>query len=140
MKRKLKTYAALKRQLDQVFSEWIRRSANITACCSCGAVKPWKELQCGHFVSRVRLATRWEPKNCAPQCGACNVLRRGNPIGYSQYLIRTYGPNIFAELDEQSRKPTKFSRSDLAEMIADYRGRLATIDIPDGGKLLKAYA
>lgn len=119
----LKSYASLKRALDQTFSEWVRRS-NPPACVSCGAAKRWQELQCGHFVSRVRLATRWHEENCHPQCGACNVLRRGNPIGYARYLLKRYGPDILDRLDAESRKPVKFTRSDLAGMIEDYQARL----------------
>lgn len=122
------TYASLKNKLDKVFSEWTRRSQSVPLCISCGSIKDsWKELQCGHFVSRVRLATRWHPENCHPQCGACNVLRRGNPIGYSQYLLKRYGPNIFAELDEMSRRSVKFTRSDLARLIEEYQGKLRSL-------------
>ncbi len=119
------TYASLKKKLDQVFSIWVRRGAadhrGMASCVSCGAVKRWQELQCGHFVSRIRLVTRWEPRNCAPQCGACNVLRRGNPIGFARYLLSTYGPDILDKLDEQSREPVTFSRSNLQDLIDVYK-------------------
>ena len=31
-----------------------------------------------------------------------------------------YGPAIFATLDDASRKPTKFTRADLQQMIDDF--------------------
>ena len=121
-------YATLKRKLDAVFSEWTRRRlagpGGVARCVSCGAVKRWQELQCGHFVSRVRLATRWEPQNCAPQCSRCNVLLRGNAIGYARWLENRYGPDIFAALDDRSRQPVKFSRADLQTMIEEYQEKL----------------
>ena len=122
---KAKTYASLKEKLDGVFSEWTRRrfAANYGSvrCVSCGTLKAhWKEIQAGHFVSRVRLATRWTPENVAPQCGACNVLRRGNYAAYSRWMENRYGPSIFATLDDASRKPTKFTRADLQQMIDDF--------------------
>ena len=131
MAARLKTYAALKKQLDRVFSEWTRRrladSRGMVRCVSCGTVKHWKEQQCGHFVTRARLATRWEPQNTAPQCVGCNMFKQGNAIGYSRWLLNRYGQSIFAELDELSRKPVKFSRADLAAMIEEYQGKLARL-------------
>ncbi len=126
---KKQSYRTLKNKLDKVFSEFIRRrgaSKNGTnRCCSCGAVKPWRELQCGHFVSRVYLATRWDETNCHPQCSACNVLRRGNAIGYSAYLLDRYGTTIFDELETKSKQPTKLTRADLQRMIEETQRKIA---------------
>ena len=116
-KPKAKTYRTLKIALDKAWSRLVRRRAaddrGIARCCSCGATALWKALQCGHFVSRVRLATRWLERNTAPQCVRCNIFLRGNPVGYARWLEREYGPGIFASLDEQSRQPVKFTRADL---------------------------
>jgi len=121
-------YSTLKNKLDKVVSEYVRRrfagTAGVVACVSCGRVKRWQEQQCGHFVSRVRLATRWDLENCNVQCSACNVLLRGNAVGYARWLENRYGPSIFAALDERSRVPTKFTRADLQGMIDDYQSKL----------------
>src|SRR6185436_3627256 len=83
-KPRTKSYAALKRDLDRVFSIWTRRRfatpyfPGQVACVCCGAVKRWQEQQCSHFVSRSYLATRWHPENCAPSCFQCNVFKKGN--------------------------------------------------------------
>ena len=123
-----KSYATLKRKLDKTFSEYIRRS-NPPICVSCGAAKEsWRDLQCGHFVSRVRLATRWDEINCHPQCSRCNVLLRGNAVGYSRFLEGKYGPQIFKDLDELSRKPTKYSSYDLQDMIGHFETLLDKLD------------
>lgn len=126
-----KTYAAAKRKLDAVFSEWTRRrfaDANgMVRCVSCGTEKHWKEIQAGHYVSRARLATRFCERNTNPQCGVCNVLKRGNYVAYSRWMINRYGQSIFAELDEQSRRAVKFTRADLEAMIEDYKGKIARL-------------
>lgn len=125
---KSKSYSTLKNKLDKVFSEWTRRRFSAPSlqaqCVSCRQIRTWRELQCGHFVSRVRLATRWDPRNAAPQCGYCNVLLRGNAVGYARWLENRYGPSIFAELDDLSRQPTKFTRADLQSMIDDFQRKL----------------
>ena len=81
-KKKSKSYAKLKIALDRVFSLYVRLrfsdGRGIASCASCGLRSPFKALQCGHFVSRSYLATRWHLENCAPQCvqGRC-VQGRG---------------------------------------------------------------
>ena len=125
---KSKSYASLKRKMDKVFSEWIRRrwigAYGRAMCVSCGMVAFWKSMHCGHFVSRVRLATRWDEENCAVQCPRCNIFLAGNAVGYARWLENRYGPSIFAALDERSKQPTKFSRSDLQSMIDKYVAKI----------------
>jgi hypothetical protein len=133
LKRKA-SFKTLKNKLDAVFSQWIRRknatSQGLAVCVSCGAVKPWKEQQCGHFVSRIYLATRWHEKNCAVQCGACNVLRRGNYAEYTAYMLRKYGQGVIDELLVLKRKPVKFTAADLELMIKDTKRKLETLNDP----------
>lgn len=130
---KAKTYASLKRQADKVFSDWIRQSSanqysGLNSCRTCNAVHHWKELQCGHFISRVHLATRWDERNCAPQCYACNVLRRGNPGEFSLHLIRKFGgPMILQELVDKKRESVKYSRADLIALIESYKQKLEAL-------------
>ena len=120
-KKKLPTLASLKRKADVAFSIFIRTQDvardGTTACVTCGVRKPWREQQCGHFVSRVYLATRFNIVNAHAQCGACNVLRRGNMVAYSSYMIQTYGVRIIDSLLFLRSKTVKFSRGDYEEMI-----------------------
>ena len=134
MAKKKQSFATLKRKLDGVFSQWIRRryatSQGLAVCVTCGNVKPWKEQQCGHFVSRIYLATRWDERNCSVQCGACNVLRRGNYAEYSAYMLRKYGPEVIDELIVLKRKPIKLTAFDLEQMIQTYNKKLETLNDP----------
>lgn len=117
------TYAGLKKKADKAFSEWVRQKDSFDGygtCATCKTVYNRKLLQCGHFISRVHLSTRWDERNCAPQCYACNVLRRGNPGEFALYLTKKYGPNIIAELVEKKRETVKYTRSDLEDLIRKY--------------------
>ena len=125
-RKKGKTYASLKRELDRVFSEYIRqrdmRENNGSRCFTCGLIPlSWRQLQCGHYVSRVHLSTRWNERNCAAQCYACNVLRRGNPAEFTLALQAKYGPGIIQELVDLKRLSVKFSRHELQGRIDYYR-------------------
>lgn len=125
------TFRSLKNKLDKVFSEWIRRrhatSKGDAVCVSCHAVKPWKQMQAGHYVSRVHLATRWDDRNAHVQCGSCNVLRRGNYSEYTEFMLRKYGPGIIEDLNRKKRAMVKYTISDLESFIEDYKVRLAAL-------------
>jgi len=122
--KKKPTLAALKRKCDKLFSIYIRLrdvDRNGTAeCVTCGLRDDWRRLQCGHFVSRVVLATRFNSVNCAPQCFACNVWRRGNPAEFAGYLQRTYGNGVIESLLKEKRRTVKYTRADYEEMIAKF--------------------
>ena len=130
--KRTRTYSSLKRELDKVFSEFIRlrdmRENNGSRCFTCGLIPlSWRQLQCGHYVSRVHLSTRWNERNCAAQCYACNVLRRGNPAEFTLALQAKYGPGIVQELVDLKRQSVKFSRSELQDLIEGYEARLGVI-------------
>jgi hypothetical protein len=124
-RKKLRTLKSLKAEADKVFSIYIRQrgmdEGGTNTCCSCGALKHWKDLQCGHFVSRVYLSTRWLPLNCHPQCSACNVLRRGNAIGYAQFMLKAYGYDIFDNLIKRRNMKFKPDRYNYEYIIQRFK-------------------
>ena len=128
MARKKKSYSGLKTDLDRLFSVLVRRgsadSQGYAHCVTCQQRRSWKELQAGHFVSRVHLAARWHPENVAPQCSACNILRRGNSAEYAAWGLKTYGPDWVDRMVSLKRKTVKYSTSDLLEMIEDVQKEL----------------
>jgi hypothetical protein len=131
-KRNLSTLRGLTKKLDEVFSQYIRRfnstSDGQAVCVTCHAVKPWKELQCGHYESRRHLAIRWDERNAHVQCYGCNIGRNGNYPAYSRFMLRKYGAGILDELERLTRQVTKNTRADLEEKIAHYKARLSILD------------
>ena len=79
----------LKKELDRVFSQYIREKHEkdgkvpCYTCCHIGEVKT---MQCGHFVPRQHMSTRWDEDNCRPQCYACNMLYNGQPSTFAVKL------------------------------------------------------
>lgn len=110
-KTKQKTQSQLKKILDKLFSEYVRRKYSDeneeAVCVTCGVRKHWKELQNGHYISRTHTATRYHLKNCHVQCVACNVFMRGRLDEYALFLLKTYGKNILTELNIEKRKIVK---------------------------------
>lgn len=110
---------SLIKKLDTVFSIYIRRrySMNdISKCVTCGKEDHWSKLQCGHFMSRKHMSTRWNEDNCQVQCAGCNVFRYGEQYVFSQYL----GNNLSEQLHQESKQITKFTDVELQEKIDYY--------------------
>lgn len=121
MKVKKKTRGQLVKELDRVFSIYIRRRHGDDATCvTCGITKPWKQMQAGHFYTRGRYPTRWHEDNVHVQCYRCNVLLKGNYISYTKYMINRYGMEYVDSLEIASNSPGKITTPTIIEMIEHY--------------------
>jgi len=122
--RRKRSLKSLKKEADRVFSIWIRKRGmspdGSNTCVSCGDVKPWSELQCGHYLKRNHLATRYHEDNCWPQCPTCNVFRYGNYPGYAKFMYQTLGEERVEKLFELHNRITKLTHSDYEELIKKY--------------------
>jgi hypothetical protein len=119
--------AELKKELDRVFSIYIRiRDKGV--CISCGDEKYWKYQHCGHYVSRSYLSLRFDEKNCNVQCISCNIFKKGNMDEYAIALIRKYGKNILEDLNRRKHTSTKFSKQDYERMIALYKRKAKQLE------------
>lgn len=84
-------------KLDKVFSLYIRMRDSreyhfrYFRCISCGQVKPFDMMDCGHFVSRNVMALRFNEQNCSGECGHCNRFDGSHLIGYRKNLIIKLG-------------------------------------------------
>ncbi len=98
-KTKSKTMAWYKKELDRVFSLYVRK-VYPKYCYTCG--KAAERLQCGHYISRQYLSTRWSMENCRPQCWGCNGYGKGQPLIFEENLKKEYG-NDHVEAMKASR-------------------------------------
>lgn len=111
------TTGKLKKKLDAVFSKWIRAKFP-KYCYTCK--KPSDKLQCGHFVSRQYLTTRWSEDNCRPQCWGCNGYGRGQLLDFEENLINEIGKKKVEALKASRHKILKLDRTYFEEMIERY--------------------
>lgn len=121
---KQKTLKQLKKKLDEIFSKYIRlRKARkgVVQCVTCNKFGYWKEMQCGHYVSRTHLSTRFDERNCNVQCVGCNVFKKGNMDEYALYMKREYGEGILEELNKLKHKSRKITRAEYQEKIQHYK-------------------
>jgi len=128
MAKKTKTISKLKKDLDTIFSIFIRlREANefgYVQCFTCGKVAHYKTggMQNGHFMSRKNLSTRFsEDGNCEVQCIGCNIYRSGEQYLFSLRIDAKYGVGRAEELEHLSRTTLKISSAEYVEKISYYK-------------------
>jgi hypothetical protein len=107
---------------DFIFSQLVRLTAadenGMVKCYTCDAIGYWKYMQCGHFIQRDQMPTRFSLKNCRCQCGACNIELRGNLVVFAERL-EAEEPGLVAILEEQARGVQDYGRDELKALIQD---------------------
>lgn len=124
-------YAKLKRALDRAFSEYVRRKAcdpqGYVACVTCGRKGYWRSMQCGHFVKRVHLATRWDERNVGVQCWRCNETLDGNLEAFEAVIVKAYGQAVVDDLKARRHWRVKLDRAAVNMMIAEFREKFRAL-------------
>lgn len=114
----------LVKKLDRIFSLYIRlRDAmpnGYTRCISCGKIKSFEDMDCGHFYSRTHMATRYDEDNCHAECKACNRFSADHLIAYQTNLIRKIGISRFEKLGIKAKSTCHWLDSELVERIKYY--------------------
>jgi 5-methylcytosine-specific restriction endonuclease McrA len=125
MERKPKTQAQLKKELDKYFSLYIRHTHSDengnNTCYTCGKPGTIKTMQCGHFVSRQYLATRWHLDNCRIQCAGCNIFGNGKPLDFEERLKKELGDEYVEEMKASRHQSLKLDRHWYQEQIDKYK-------------------
>ena len=117
-KKRTKTLSWYKRELDRVFSLYIRNKYP-KVCYTCGK---WSTtLQNGHFIVRKYLATRWEEDNCRPQCVGCNIYGKGMSVDFEEHLVKDLGAARIQQMKDSRKELWKLDLNFYEEKIAKYK-------------------
>lgn len=123
-RKKLLKFSALEKKLDTVFSRYVRLKdadqGGTVECVTCRKLFYWKEVDCGHFIKRQHRSTRWDERNCAPQCTRCNHFMDGRQDDFAKHILDTYGQSAFDELMTLKYQTKKHSRAEIEEKIERY--------------------
>jgi hypothetical protein len=126
------TISKLKKKLDILFSQYIRRRnadhLGRVKCFTCGVEKHWKEQQAGHFQSRSHHSTRWDEVNVQVQCVKCNMFRQGEQYKFGLYLDDRFGDGTAEELENRAKTIVKLNRVDYEEAIERYKQKINELD------------
>jgi hypothetical protein len=128
-KKKQKTFKSLKAKLWTLFSEYIRRrdadEGGTVSCYTCGRLMFWRDSQAGHAIGGRHFAVLFDESICRPQCPRCNVWMRGNYPIFTTKLIEEKGMEWWKAKLDGARQIVKLTRSDLEQMIENYKEKLA---------------
>lgn len=107
------------KEADRVFSLYIRERDRGKPCVTCG--NSWEENhQCGHFISRRFLNTRWTERNAHGQCPKCNMWGAGEQYLHSQAVERMYGEWTAERLQKLANSTEKVTDDEILEIIRKY--------------------
>ncbi|WBK39921.1 NinG/ Rap DNA junction specific endonuclease [Rhodobacteraceae phage LS06-2018-MD07] len=116
---------------DKYFSLYIRARDGLrttgdpdyVVCCTCGKTYPFKQIQCGHFVSRKYYGLRWDESNAHAQCVGCNVFKSGNLQEYFDFMYETYGEEFTEALRSRRHESVKYSVEEIVGIASEFRRR-----------------
>ena len=122
----------LKDKAWKLYSVYIRRKYSdklgYAQCFTCGTVKPYKELQCGHGISGRGNFVLFLEEVCRPQCYGCNVGRGGNYEVFIPKLIDFYTQAQYEKWVQESRKPMKRTKADYQQLITELECKLGEMN------------
>lgn len=125
---KKESVSSLVEELDSVFSLFIRlrkakvdKSGLVTVTCyTSGKEMAWKKSQCGHFISRRHMSTRFNEINCQVQSVKENMFNQGNAPEFQRRLIEEYGQAEVDKLLLIKGQTVKLDRMTLRWQIQHY--------------------
>jgi 5-methylcytosine-specific restriction endonuclease McrA len=113
---------------DRPFSEYIRRRDSdengYGKCISCGKIVHWKDADAGHFVNRAHMSLRYDEKNVNLQCRHCNRFREGEMLGYSEGLVKKYGPEVLDYLKVKKHNICKLGQFEIDLLAKTYKQKI----------------
>ena len=128
---KVKQLSTLIKEMDKVFSKYIRKKytkKGYGRCYACRAIKTYEELDASHYIGRQHKSVRWDERNVKVTCQKCNRFLSGNLDEFALALIKEYGQGILEELNKEKYIITKLNELQLQEMIKEYKKVLSMFD------------
>lgn len=89
-------------------------------CVTCGKAKHYKDMDAGHYISRMWKPTKYHENNVYAQCVHCNRDLSGNVAEYRINLVGMYGEDHVAEMEAYSRTPFKKMLHEEVEALSTY--------------------
>lgn len=134
-----RTKPNLTKKLDRIFALYIRlrdvMPNGYVRCISCGQIKSFEDVDCGHFHSRRHMATRYDEDNCHAECRYDNRFSADHLIGYQSNLIRKIGQQRFDLLNVKAHSSCHYLDCELEDMITHYTSEVKKLSSLKGIKV-----
>ena len=122
----------LKHKLDAVFSKYVRlrdsNSDGIGRCITCGRLGHWKRMDCGHFMKRQHLATRYDEQNCNIQCKRCNAFEQGANEKYHKTVDQKWGEGTARKLETKCKNRAHWPCFYFEQLIKEYEQKVKEME------------
>ena len=114
---KERTLKTARKHAWDAFSKWRRLKGCLEStgtkefgrCFTCGMVKKFKDLQCGHFVPGRGNAVLFDEMGTQLQDVRCNIFKGGEQLLFRQNLVKLYGEATVQALELKRNMTRKIS-------------------------------
>lgn len=93
------------KEADKWFSEYIRLinadEMGYVTCVTSGKRMFWRDADCGHWLSRAKMATRYDERNAHPQAPMQNRFQGGHFFEHGLAIERIHGKGTRDELEKK---------------------------------------
>lgn len=119
------TKAAMKRKAWAQFSLYIRLShceqGELVRCYTCGVLKPYKEMQAGHWITGHNNMTYINEAYVRPQCYHCNITKGGEQGIFWERMKKEIGEEMFDFYRAEANKTVKLTLQDYTDLYHHYK-------------------
>lgn len=128
-KERLKPLSQWRKELQQVFNEFIRLRDRGKPCISCGRPLQGK-YDAGHFFSVGSYPNlRYHELNVHGQCTRCNQHLHGNLIEYAHNLPTRIGTSQFNELYNLRNTELRMTLPEIKEQLVHYKNLVKSLKL-----------
>lgn len=120
-------YVRLKWIKDNVLCAFPGDGDDYIRCIICNNWFYWKNIDCGHFISRDCHSTKYELKNTAPQCRHCNSYAGSKQYEFGLRLDEIHGKGTADEMLLKSKIPGKITEIGFREIAKEYRLKIKAL-------------
>lgn len=111
-------------RLDKIVSIYVRTlySKNgYVKCYTCDIVRPIKEMDCGHYIKRQYMNTRWDLDNLRVQDTRCNRFLDGNQDEFIARLNMEMGRDMAIELNKKKHTIKQWTIKELENLETKFK-------------------
>jgi hypothetical protein len=127
MREHVKSISSWRRDLQQVFNQFIRMRDQHKGCVSCGKLLNTK-FDAGHFYSVGSYPNlRFTETNCFGQCVECNQHKHGNLLEYRERILERISQEELEELVAKKDLPLRLTLPEIKEKIQYYKNKIKSL-------------
>ena len=127
-KKKTTSIKKYQKLCDDIFSLFTRlRDSDENGygnCFTCNRLGHFIKMDCGHFIKRQYLPTRYDEKNCNMQCKPCNHFEQGLNEVYEKRINEKYGAETTKTLMIKKWNKSALYRFEYSLLIRHYQFKI----------------